>query len=403
MVANGQLDRPRLLIIDPDVVAVQHLAVLFDRPCWLYDVTENTADESAVSTLNDESEPKRRVKSRGRGGMSGGKRRSSKRISLASPRICACGRAGPTSACCIAIESLVQLHNIDLNHADVVICATALADASGLDALAYIRGMRPHVPVILTGDDASFAVEAIRGGALDFLVATTLQDLNMLPLAVEKSMIHQRIKQENDRLHTELKRSLAELAVTNHQLQAVIRQLEAMARTDELTGLSNRRWFNLMLQGSWAESTRNNLPLACLMIDLDGFKSVNDTMGHHQGDDLLRLAAKVIKANCREIDTPARYGGDEFCVLMGHTEPHEAAMVAERMLREFAHAMRERPHNQPQVGMSIGLSHINLSRPVNAEQLVSHADEAMYAAKSAGKQRVMIRDENGVHVPITRG
>ena len=67
----------------------------------------------------------------------------------------------------MAIESLVQLHNIDLNHSDVVICATTLADASGLDALAYIRGMRPHVPVILTGDDASFAVEAIRGDTVN--------------------------------------------------------------------------------------------------------------------------------------------------------------------------------------------------------------------------------------------
>ena len=396
VVANGQLDRPRLLIIDPDVVAVQHLAQLFDRPCWFCDMTEMPdADPSVPPQL------KRRTKTARRRRNSIG-RRIDRNLSLATPRICACGRSSPSAACCVAIESLVQLHNIDLNHSDVVICATTLADASGLDALAYIRGMRPHVPVILTGDDASFAVEAIRGGALDFLPANTLQDLNMLPLAVEKSMIHQRIKQENDRLHSELKRSLSELAVTNQQLQSVIRQLEAMARTDELTGLSNRRWFNLMLQGSWAESTRNNLPLACLMIDLDGFKSVNDTMGHHHGDDLLRLAAKVIRANCREVDVPARYGGDEFCVLMGHTEPHEAAMVAERMLREFAHAMRDRPQNQPQVGMSIGLSHINLSRPVNAEQLVSHADEAMYAAKSAGKQRVMIRAADGVHVPMSR-
>jgi diguanylate cyclase (GGDEF)-like protein len=227
--------------------------------------------------------------------------------------------------------------------------------------------------------------------------------LSMLPLAVEKSMIHQRIKQENDRLHSELKRSLAELAVTNQQLQAVIRQLEAMARTDELTGLSNRRWFNLMLQGNWADSIRNGLPLACLMIDLDGFKSVNDTMGHHHGDELLRLAAKVIRANCREVDVPARYGGDEFCVLMGHTEPHEAAMVAERVLREFLHAMRNRPANEPPVSMSIGLSHINLSKPASAEQLVSHADEAMYAAKSAGKQRVMIRAADGVYLPMWRG
>ena len=319
------------------------------------------------------------------------------------PRRCECGRVSAQLACTVSIESLIDLHDVDLCHSDVVICSTSLRDASGLDALAYIRGMRPELPVILTGADGSMAVEAIRGGALDFLVANDFDDLNMLPLAVEKSMIHQRIKQENDRLHVELKRSLAELAVTNQQLQTVIRQLEAMARTDELTGLSNRRWFNLMLQGHWADAIRNGLPLACLMIDLDGFKAVNDTMGHHHGDELLRLAAKVIRANCREVDVPARYGGDEFCVLMGHTEPHEGAMVAERVLREFTHAMRSRPANEPPLGMSIGLSHINLSKPANADQLVTHADEAMYAAKSAGKQRVMIRAADGVYLPMWRG
>ncbi len=303
----------------------------------------------------------------------------------------------------MVIESLRQLHALDLSHSEVAICATTLSDASGLDALAYIRGTRPELPVILTGSDSSMAIEAIRGGALDFVVAMNLNDFNMLPLAVEKSLVHQRIAQENDRLHHDLKQSLRELAVTNQQLQTVIRQLEAMARTDELTGLANRRWFNLTLDGSWAEATRNNLPLACLMIDLDGFKTVNDKTGHHHGDELLRLAARVIRANCRDIDVPARYGGDEFCILMAHTEAHEAAMVAERILREFEHAVRDRPKDQPPTGMSMGLAHIDLSRPINADQLVSHADEAMYAAKSAGKQRLMIRSGDGTYLPMWRG
>jgi diguanylate cyclase (GGDEF)-like protein len=99
---------------------------------------------------------------------------------------------------------------------------------------------------------------------------------------------------------------------------------------------------------------------------------------------------------------PARFGGDEFCVLMSHTEPHEAAMVADRMLREFEQTVSTL-HDQPHLGMSIGLSHINLSRPINAEQLVSHADEAMYAAKLAGKHRVMIRAADGVFMPMWRG
>lgn len=315
------------------------------------------------------------------------------------PVCCDCADRSPDRACCVVIDSLAHLHQLDLYQFDVVICSMSLRDGNGLDALVYIQGMRSELAVILTGGDASLAVEAIRAGAVDFIVTTTLSDLQTLPLVVEKGLVHQRIKQENERLHGDLKRSLNELAVTNHQLQAVIRQLETMARTDELTGLANRRWLNLMLQGSWAEATRNNLPLACLMIDLDGFKALNDRMGHQRGDEVLRLASKVIRANSRAVDVPARYGGDEFCVLMAHTDAAEAMMVAERILREFRHATRLAPEEEPPMGMSIGVSHINLSRPINADQLMIHADEALYAAKQSGKNRVVLREATGVSEP----
>ena len=97
----------------------------------------------------------------------------------------------------------------------------------------------------------------------------------------------------------------------------------------------------------------------------------------------------------------ARYGGDEFCVLMPHTEMHEAVLVAGRILREFEHAVAGLAQRERQLGMSIGLAHVNLSRPINAEQLIFHADEALYAAKGAGKNRVMLRDTDGVYAPMT--
>jgi diguanylate cyclase (GGDEF)-like protein len=358
------------LIIEPDETNVAHLAAVFSRDCW--------APRGAGRR------PKQTPENRPGDALR-----------------CACGDIHAEAACCVAIGSLAQLHHLDVTHCEVVICATDLADGSGLDALAYIRGTAPESPVILIGVDSSIAVEAIRGGALDFVVTDQAHDLNKLPLVVEKCLVHQRIKQENERLHRDLKASLSELAVTNHQLQSVIRQLEAMARTDELTGLSNRRWLNLMLQGHWAESLRHGLPLACLMIDMDGFKSVNDRRGHAHGDELLKTAANVIRANCRQVDVPARYGGDEFCVLMGHTEPAEALMVAHRILREFDFAMRSRPADEPRVSMSIGVAHITISQPANAEQLITQADEAMYAAKAAGKQRVMLRQADGRCVPAT--
>ncbi len=314
----------------------------------------------------------------------------------------AAGRFADGDCSCVIAESLQQLHGFDLSCVELVICAVCLPDGSGLDALAYLRGTRPDLPVVLIGapSDSPIAVEAIRAGAMDFLIVTG-QEIRTLPLAVEKCLVHQRIKQENERLQRDLAHSLNELEVKNQQLEAMIRQLEAMARTDELTGLANRRWFNLMLEGSWAEATRNDLPLAFLMIDLDGLKSVNDETGHQRGDEMLRLAAKVISANLREVDVVARYGGDEFCVLMPHTEAHEAQMAAERIRREYEFAMSRRGEDEPETSLSIGLAHIDLSRPVNANQLVTHADEALYAAKSAGKNQVVVRESGGVFSPTT--
>ncbi|UCD75957.1 MAG: diguanylate cyclase [Phycisphaerales bacterium] len=300
-------------------------------------------------------------------------------------------------SCCYLLHSLRQLHKFDMSLPDTVICSANLPDGSGLDALAYVRGIRPDLSVVVTGlpGDAELAVEAIRAGAADFLVTADL-DLRTLRLAVDKCLAHQRIKKENERLQAELSRSAADLALKNHQLQSVIRQLELMTRTDDLTGLANRRWLNLMLEGHWAEACRNDLPLACMMIDLDGLKRFNDRFGHQRGDEILHLAGTVIQANCRTVDITARYGGDEFCVLMPHTEAAEAVKVAQRVLREFEIAVGRLPKNEPNVSLSLGISQIDLSRPVDANQLINHADEALYAAKSAGKARAVLRLRDGV-------
>lgn len=305
---------------------------------------------------------------------------------------------GSTASPPVVVNALRELHDCYLEHFDIVICGMDLVDATGLDALAYVRGMRPDLPVIITGtaSDAPVAVEAIRAGAMDFLI-TTSQELRALPLAVEKCLAHQRIKRDNERLQSDLSRSLSELAVKNQQLQSMIHQLETMARTDDLTGLYNRRWLNLMLERCWAEAIRNGRPLAFMMIDLDGFKLANDEVGHQRGDELLALAGKVIEANCRQVDVPARYGGDEFCVLMPGTEAQDAVRVAERIGREFDYAVKDEQQHGIPLSMSIGIAHGQLSRPANIDELIKHADDALYTAKAEGKHRVMIRRGDGAY------
>jgi diguanylate cyclase (GGDEF)-like protein len=300
---------------------------------------------------------------------------------------------------CRVVDSLGALHDAELSTIDLVICAASLPpDGSGLDALAYLRGAHPDVPVILLGEpmDAAMATEAIRAGAMDFVVLDAA-GLRTLPLAVAKCLEHQRIKYENERLHGELSRSLADLELKNRQFESMIHRLERLTRTDELTGLANRRWLTQKVGSAWAEVTRHGHPIAFMMIDLDDFKHVNDQLGHQVGDDLLRLAARVVKANCRDIDTSARYGGDEFCILMPHTKTDEAIDVAHRIAIAFTEALEPRSDlDGLDVGMSIGLAHLDASRPVNAERLIRHADEALYAAKSWGKRQVALRVKDDV-------
>ncbi len=302
-----------------------------------------------------------------------------------------------TDPCCIGLHSLDALAGTDLEQFDLVFCSMTLPDGTGFDALKVIHEMHPHLPVVLIGNDLDMAdaAEAIRAGAIDVLHAREMPN-NCLPHMIQKWLAQQEVKIEDNRAFRQVHRTLAESQLHNQRLESLIGKLDLKTRTDELTRLFNRRWLNLALQGCWVDATRNNLPLAFLMIDLDGFKHHNDTRGHQDGDRMLQLAAKVIQANSRQVDIVARYGGDEFCVLMPHTTAAEAKTVAQRIIREFETSVRMSDDDQPNLSMSIGLAHIDLSRPINSEQLAMHADEAMYAAKSKGKGRVMIRRKDHI-------
>src|SRR5213079_1880396 len=117
----------------------------------------------------------------------------------------------------------------------------------------------------------------------------------------------------------------------NAQLQASLRRLEEVAATDPLTGLYNRRHFSQLIEQLFAESQRYENDLSCVMIDLDGYKQLNDTYGHQVGDQLLVMAGKVISANMRRMDVAARYGGDEFVLLLPQAASEEASHAAGRI------------------------------------------------------------------------
>jgi diguanylate cyclase (GGDEF)-like protein len=164
------------------------------------------------------------------------------------------------------------------------------------------------------------------------------------------------------------------------------------ARTDELTGLANRRSFNERLARATA-ARRPDGRLAVLVIDLDDFKAVNDTLGHHYGDELLRMVAPRLRQVVRSEDTVARLGGDEFGVLLAGADADRAAQVAERLRAGFRRPFRLGPRSQT-VAASVGIA----VAPDDAEEpveLLRHADLEMYQAKSGRAGRA--RDQGELH------
>jgi diguanylate cyclase (GGDEF)-like protein len=166
-------------------------------------------------------------------------------------------------------------------------------------------------------------------------------------------------------------------------LQKTLATMEVLSVTDSLTGLYNRRAFEEKLEGEFERARRYNLPLSLLMLDADNFKNVNDTLGHCAGDDLLRSIARMLKENARANDVTARYGGDEFAVILPNTDSKVAFHLAER-LRWAAKELYHYPH---QVTISVGVSALS---PDMADQsgLVIAADNALYDAKRKGRNQV---------------
>lgn len=160
-----------------------------------------------------------------------------------------------------------------------------------------------------------------------------------------------------------------------------------LSRTDLLTSLSNSRAFYEEAHGSLSLARRYGHETTVAYIDLDNFKAVNDTLGHHGGDDVLRRTAAVIRQCIRTGDMLARLGGDEFVVLLPATGPEVAGALLERLRSQLAEAFGESPCP---VTASVGAVSF-VAPPRDVDELLRQADAAMYAAKSAGKNRVGLR------------
>ena len=177
------------------------------------------------------------------------------------------------------------------------------------------------------------------------------------------------------------------LAIQQHQV--LLQQAQVLAATDPLTGLYNRRQLFALGAYELGHARRLNKPLSVLAIDIDHFKQINDTHGHLIGDEILRAASHAFQSSLRQDDTLARTGGDEFIVLLPHTDLHEAASVAERIRLAVQSSSIQTTPLPLQVTVSVGVAPLT-EDIVDLDALLLRTDEALYAAKRAGRARVQI-------------
>ena len=256
---------------------------------------------------------------------------------------------------------------------DLVISALYLGDSDGLRLCSQMRSKaqlrRLPVLLVLGQEELGGLVKGFDLGINDYLFRPI--DGNELKARVRTQV---RRKRYQDGLLDSYQRSLT------------------LALTDTLTGLYNRRYFEAHIEATVTRATGSGKEVSILMLDIDHFKLVNDTHGHDVGDQVLQDVARHLKSSVRASDFVARYGGEEFLVLLPDTSALDAEVVAEKVRRAVAASVHPLVG---QVTVSVGVSQWRDDLP-DEGLLVRRADQALYAAKGAGRNRVMVWQEGSM-------
>lgn len=191
------------------------------------------------------------------------------------------------------------------------------------------------------------------------------------------------LEEKNQQLQT----MLTELAETQKTIQDKNRTLEYMAAHDPLTGCFNRRAMRSKLEQAFDDASIKRASLCCIMLDIDHFKRVNDSRGHTVGDDVIKMVAGVLNKEVRDGDFVARFGGEEFCIILPDTDTDQALAIATRCREKIA----QRECSGVRVTASFGVSSMQLGAEVPAD-LVKRADEALYYSKEHGRNQVTCWD-----------
>ncbi|MGA0060419.1 MAG: GGDEF domain-containing response regulator [Planctomycetota bacterium] len=236
------------------------------------------------------------------------------------------------------------------------------------------QSVRQPVPVLLLVDDL-FALEATQD------LKVPIRDFVLKPASPDEVVL---------RVEAVLR--------TRAELQSLIsrtRELEDQAATDQKTGLFTDRYFRQILHVEFKRALRHSTPLSMLWIDIDDFKSINDSTNYEFGDEVLRYVATTLRNGIRETDYAARFGGDEFTLLLPHTTPAEAVQTAIRIRRKVASQIVQAHGFSRTVTLSVGIDTYTGRAESSPDELRARANKALHVAKRNGKDQVWLYDQEG--------
>ena len=274
------------------------------------------------------------------------------------------------------------LSTIESQLPDLVLLDIMMPKIDGIEVARRVKQNPnlPFIPIIMQTalDSTENKVEGLEAGADDYI--TKPIDFPELKARLQSML---RIK----RLQEELEERERELLEANERLRH-------MSQTDALTGLDNRRQIETRIEEMFEHAKRLNEPFSVVMVDLDRFKSVNDTYGHQAGDAVLRQLARILKQEVREIDHAGRYGGEEFILLLTGTVLDAAVTFAERVRKAIEAHTFTFDGTSIQRTASFGVAMWPHPKIANCDELVRAADESLYVAKETGRNRVIRFDSD---------
>jgi diguanylate cyclase (GGDEF)-like protein len=277
----------------------------------------------------------------------------------------------------------------------LVLTDIVMGKMNGLTLLGELKLIDPDVLVIIMTSHASLdaATMALRSGAHDFLVKP-FDDIRVVTNVVEQALDKLELARENRSLLNKLQSQARALEEANADLiNAAIR--------DGMTCLYNYRHFRGALQIELQRCRRHKREFSLLFADIDYFKNYNDTHGHLAGDELLQRMAEILVDNCRKTDIVARYGGEEFVVILPETGKEGALTIGEKLRSAVEVERFSGEECQPGGRLTISLGTATFPGDGDDDgSLVTHVDQALYKAKSAGRNRIVAWEESLVPTPV---